>query len=284
MPRLSLLFSILFLLALIGSALDPLYAQNKDYHSFTDKKSQTIEAALVTVSIDKSKVTIERKKDGGKFEIPILTLSLNDQQYIKNWLITHPIESSYNIEFSLSKHNTSSERIKRLAGERAITQKFIYELEFKNLSREVLKGATLEYYVITVHGLYVYPDSETGEPIWIANVLPPKRDRKKNLTKFKQPISIKHSKQKLDDLAYNFAATIKSEELQLREIILDGGDVFAADKIGGLIARLTDASGQEIGIFRSNDTAVQSMPWERISKLPPGDPSGVATAPPIPAP
>lgn len=279
MPRPFILFLLLFLPTLFGSALDSLYAQGKDYHSFTDKKSQTIEAALVAVSMDKSKVTIERKKDGGKFDISILTLSLNDQQYIKNWLITHPIESAYNIEFSLSKHNTSSERIKRLRGERAITQKFVYEMEFKNLSREILKGATLEYYVITVHGIYVYPDSETGEPIWIGNVPPPKRDRKKNPTKFKQPISVKHGQHKLDDLAFNFTASVESEELQLRELILDGGDVFAADKIGGLIARLTDASGQEIGIFRSPDIAVQNMPWERISQLPPGDPTGVASAP-----
>ncbi len=277
MIRCSICYSIALFFILSGG-FDSLRAEDGEYHSFADKKAQSIEAVMISVSLDKSKAIIQRKKDGEKFEISILSLSLNDQQYIKDWLKVHPIESSYNIEFDLSKHNTSIDRIRRTNGERGNTQKFVCEMEFKNLSRDTLKGVTLEYYVITVHAIHVYSDAETGDPVWMVNVIPKKRARKKQLTKFKYPISIKHGTEKMEDLAYNFAIKVETEELQLRELVIDGGEIFAEDKIGGLIVRLTDAAGQEIGIYRSADPAIQDMPWERITQLPPGNPAGLPAA------
>jgi len=86
--------SILALMLTRGPGFDA-NAQEKAYHVFTSKKGQAIEATPMLVTPDKTKLGI-RRKDGREFEIPILTLSLDDQQFIKEWLKKNPVKMDFN--------------------------------------------------------------------------------------------------------------------------------------------------------------------------------------------
>ncbi|MCF6312672.1 MAG: hypothetical protein L3J39_09505 [Verrucomicrobiales bacterium] len=260
-----------------------LTAQEKDYHLFTDKKAQSIEAALVSVSRDLSTAHIQRN-DGKKFDLPILNLSLDDQMFIKDWLQANPIKSNYSVAAKFVKKNISSDKHKVSSARRLLSKKIAFEIELENKGKDELSGATLEYYLLVAHAIHAYPepDPETGNPIWTVNDSPQgNRIKKRKLLKFKNPVSYVHDKVNVEKLAFNFSTTLTSKEVELREIILDGGKTLAADKVAGIIARLTDAAGQEIAIFRSAETPIQSIPWQRITQMPPGDPSGVRTTTPV---
>lgn len=274
---------LITLAAMLGLPIcSGLTAQEKTYHHFTDKKTQSIEAALLSVSRDLRTAHIQRK-DGKKFELPILSLSLDDQMFIKDWLKANPIKSSYSVDAKFVKKTISSDKHKVLNGNRLIAKKLAFEIKLENKGKDELSGATLEYYLLIEHAIYAYPDPdpETGSPVWVVNGPPQgKRKKKGTLLKFRMPVSYVHDKIEIEKLAFNFSSTLTSKEIELREIILDGGATMAADKVAGIIARLTDATGQEIAIFRSVEAPIQSIPWQRITQMPPGDPSGMRTSPP----
>ena len=88
---LALIFS-----AQVGSVVS---AQEVNYHAFTDKKGQAIEASLLSISPDMQTAKI-RRRDNREFDLTIVTLSLDDQQYIKTWLAENPIQTKFNLDVS----------------------------------------------------------------------------------------------------------------------------------------------------------------------------------------
>ena len=70
------------------------------------------------------------------------------------------------------------------------------------------------------------------------------------------------------------STTLQTKELQLRAINLDGGGLYGADKIIGVIVRLSDAFGKEIGTYRSNDIPIKDISWQQVTQMPQGNPSG----------
>ncbi len=264
-----------------------LAAQEKEYHLFTDKKAQTIEANLLSISQDKSKATIQRK-DGKKFELPILSLSLDDQLFIKNWLIINPLQSNYNLEINFIKHQESTERIEVLNYEfKWITDPTSFEITIKNLSRIQLAGASLEYYVIVEQAVYTNPlpiaDQKTYEvkEWWYSHepTTPVKRRKGKKLTAQK-PLWLIHGETKLEDLAYNHTEKIKTQSFPVREISQSTSTTPPRDSILGSIIKITDKDGNLISLHRSSDNKILKQSWESISKMPPGDRSGVPQADP----
>ena len=83
-----------------------LFAQDApDLHEFTDKKGTKILATLLRVSEDRRMMSI-RREDGQEFESEINVLSLDDQQYIKDWMKTaspSAMMTDYRLELELSK-------------------------------------------------------------------------------------------------------------------------------------------------------------------------------------
>ncbi len=60
-----------------------------EYHLFTDKKDQQIDARILSISDEMTEIRIERR-DGQVFEIAATVLSLDDQQFIRDWLYPKP--------------------------------------------------------------------------------------------------------------------------------------------------------------------------------------------------
>ncbi|MEM9281954.1 MAG: hypothetical protein AAGA96_09020 [Verrucomicrobiota bacterium] len=56
-----------------------------EFHAFKDKRDQQIDARILSISEDRRQLTIERR-DGNVFRIAPTVLSLDDQQFIKDWL------------------------------------------------------------------------------------------------------------------------------------------------------------------------------------------------------
>ncbi len=252
-------------------------AQEGDYHSFTDKKGQSIEAALVSVGPKREKVKIQRR-DGRHFEIEILTLSLDDQRYIKDWLKNSPASSNYKLEIAVTSHQENTERVDVPNHNlKWVTDHVAMEIKILNLSRADLKDAVMEYYVLIEQGVRSQPHDETTakqygvEEWWYSNESPEnsRRERKKH----QKPVLVKHGKTELKDLAFNYSAATRTETIPLRAI---EGDASARgkDSVLGVIVKVSDADGRKISLYRSTDHELLKADWDKIAAMPPGNPLG----------
>ena len=258
------------------------------FHSFTDKQGRKTEAQLVSIAPDMKKMRI-KKKGGDEFEVEIVTLSLDDQQYLKDWVKKNPVKSDFNLEVNFSKHLEGTKRYRvPNYDQKWVTDNTRFKIEIKNLSTDAkLTGASLEYYIVTEHGVYVSPTpgAAYGDEWWYPNnpddgSRGPKVRRKlpRNQSP-RNPLSLKHAKAKIEDLAYNFAVNIETDTIPLREIIGGGNKSFSKDAILGVIVRITDNKGNEISVHRSSENKFLKRSWDEISRMPPGDPSGMPRQP-----
>ncbi len=69
-------------LAGLVRAADP---EPSDFREFTDKRGQQIEARVLSLSEDRQTLAMERR-DGKTFELTVTLLSLDDQQFLRQWL------------------------------------------------------------------------------------------------------------------------------------------------------------------------------------------------------
>ena len=176
---------ILLLLSLYFS--NTLIAQDT-FHIFTNKEGKEIEAQLVSITPDLKRANIKIK---GRNEVPveIITLSLDDQQYLKNWLKNNPVKMDFDLDFAFSK-NVVDEKKVELANYnlKFISEETNFEIEIKNRTRAKLAGATLEYYIITEHEVSSYPNNnqQANVDVWFFPIeyynrkREGDRDRKKN--------------------------------------------------------------------------------------------------------
>jgi len=268
--------SILLIFPLyFGNAL---FAQNT-FHVFTDKKGKAIEATPLLVTPDKTKLGIQRK-DGRKFEIPILTLSLDDQQFIKEWLKDNPIKMDFNLEITFTKHIEDTDKVSRPQyNVKFITEETNFKIEVKNRSRLRLTGATLEYYVITEHSVgkgRLSSNNQEGADWWFYpfNSFSSNRgDGQRG--EVEKPISLANGKAQIEDLPFNFTAEIITDTIPVREIYYTESRDKLKDTILGVIVRITDENGNELGVESSPGAhKLIKQGWEKVSHMPPGDPSG----------
>lgn len=259
-----------------------LFAQEVDYHAFNDKKGQAIEAALLSVSQDMKTAKI-RRKDKREFDLPIVNLSLDDQQYIKDWLKENPIKKDYNLDVSFVKHQEDSIRVDVPNYDlRWVTDPINYEIIIKNRSRADLIGASIEYFIIVEQGVRAnVMDQEAQRDYgikewWYSNGPSIDSSPSKKIKKMKQdkPLWLISGKAKIKDLPTNYTMEVTSETFPLREISQSEGR-NPKDVIVGVISRVVDKDGNEISVHRStenNDIMKQS--WADISLMPPGNRSG----------
>jgi hypothetical protein len=258
-------------------------AQESVYHTFTDKKGQALNAALLSITPDHSKAKIQLK-DGRGFELSILTLSLDDQQFVKDWLKTTSIHPDFNLEITVTRHQDNSERISVPGYQmKWLTDNTAMEIKVRNLSRADLKGATVEYYVVIEQGVHAFPRPEPefkkkhGVGAWWypneAGEFPGGRNTNNGKAPSEKPLWLVHGTAKLKDLAYNYEATLKTDIFPLREIDFETRD-NPNDTILGVIVRISGADGKEISVYRSTDNKVLKKSWDEIAAMPPGNSTG----------
>jgi len=252
------------------------------FHTFTDKKGQAIEAIPLFVTPDKTKLGI-RRKDGREFEMPILALNLDDQQFLKNWLTKNSVTMDYKIDITFEK---SFERTKYVPGPKGrydlkfITEKTKFDIRVKNMTRATLSGATLEYYIITEHSIFsrAYEDPDEKEPTewfypfdyWA------RKEGKIPIVPVEKLISLNYKKIPVKDLTYSYSADISTDTIPIREITKSiTRESTNKDTLFGLIIRVTDKEGNELALLRSSDHEFLKKNWDEYSKMPPVDSSGI---------
>ena len=272
----ALVLSILLLLSLYFSKA--LIAQDT-FHTFTNKEGKEIEAQLVSITPDLKRANIKIK---GRNEVPveIVTLSLDDQQYLKNWLKKNPIKQTYNLDFTFTKNIAEIEKVPVPNYDlKFVTEKTNFKIEIKNRTRVNLTGATLEYYIITEHSVgWGIPSNPLAEGMnwwmWPYDYFAGmgKAKRKKRPEK---PITLRNGKTQIEDLPYNNSAVIMTDPVPVREIINARNRAKNKDTILGVIVRITDENGSELIVQRSSEHEFLKRSWDEISNLPPGNPTGL---------
>lgn len=249
------MFRLPFMTALLGFAF-LLAAPAQEYHQFTSKDGKQISAMLLDVSPDNRQVKI-RREDGLEFQYEIVGLSLDDQQHIKDWLKTRVIEvkTDYRLEVDVDYNATNTER-HRLNSYYTYEQRFgNYDIAIRNLSRETLPAATLEYVVVWRERLSVYESAESG---WTYS---------SSYSSTEDPkVKISGSKE-LGEMVYNRDVEIFTNEVEINRYIYDG-KVSREDELVGVKIRVKDVYGNILVEEESAGTDIEKLSWDEANAIP----------------
>ena len=223
--------------------------QQADFRSFTNKDGQAVEAKVVSVSKDRRTLKGELR-NGVEFEMAINLLSLDDQQYLQQWIKDNPNASAtqFLLDVTFTKKEETTER-KRDDYYRFTVKSVTYHIAVRNKTREALQGGLVEYAVIHEDGLDI-ARSDAGIPVTYVEELNPERE-------------IISGNEKLpDSLAFNFVHEFVTKPVSTDTVEVDFGGNHDGDEVLGVLARISDRSGRVIGIYRSSETKMRDITWE----------------------
>ncbi|MDF1657696.1 MAG: hypothetical protein P1U58_08785 [Verrucomicrobiales bacterium] len=246
-------------ICLLFSAVLSLGAQDlRPMHAFTDKSGKQILATLLSVSADRRTMKI-RREDNQEFELVINVLSLDDQQFIKEQLETVPVEKKeFRLEMDVSRKSTNSDS-HAYNESYTLEQEFLtYVVKVKNLSRESLEGASVEWAVAIDDQIKI--SQKEGE--WTY-------DRRGSGEEYPVPFD---GYVELSSLPFNQEATVTTGEIEINEM-LNGNDVYLEDQVIGVIARVVSREGAVLAESRLGAADFDEMSWDEV----------IAIAPPQPA-
>ena len=230
-----------------------------EMHEFTAKTGKKVIAELLAVSDDKKMMKI-RRDDGLEFESEIVGLSLDDQQYVKEWLKNPPAEletpstaaADYRLELSLARKASGTDRHRM--GSYTLEQKsYHYEVSVRNISRDDLKGARMEYAAVWKNAVDVYKNSlgewdyssrSSSNPAELAKIV---------------------GEAEIEDLAFNRDAELVTDPYELNRMMYSS-EVYREDEFVGIIVRIVTADGTLIEEKRMGAPRIESIDWEKISK------------------
>ncbi|MCB1063226.1 MAG: hypothetical protein KDN20_09930 [Verrucomicrobiae bacterium] len=243
-----------------------------ELRAFTDKQGRKLEAQVISVSTDRRMMKIAQP-DGREFELEILKLSLDDQQYLKDWIATRSTQIDYRLEVAIEKTSAKSSDRHRDDFYRMTTEFPGFEIKVKNISRETLKAPVIEYFLLKKEVVRIYQDSDTQD--WDFS----KRSVGREMT---EQI---HDVLKLEDLVYNREQIATTQPLEIDRVLGDGNEVYGEDEVLGLILQVRDEFGNVVGVFRSLDSGVKNVDWESLaSAVPAGNTTGSIATPSTNAP
>lgn len=227
-----------------------------ELRAFTDKQGRKLEAQVISVSPDRRMMKIAQP-DGREFELEILKLSLDDQQYLKDWIATRSTQVDYRLEVAIEKTSAKSSERHRDDFYRMTTEFPGFQVTVKNISRETLKAPVIEYYILKREAVRIYQDPDTQE--WDFS----KRSVGREVTEEV------HDVLNLEDLLYNREQIATTKPLEIDRVLGDGNDVYGEDEVLGLILQVRDEFGNVVGVFRSLDSGVKNVEWESLGSAVP---------------
>lgn len=247
---------------------DLLRAQESgDFHEFTGKSGQKLVAKVVGVSEDRRQMRIVRQ-DGQSFDTDIVIFSLDDQQYVKDWMKSGAATasaaamtggaSSYRLEVSLTRlpGKTDKHRDQVYTMEEKET---LFRISVRNLSRETLEGAKVEYAMVWKDSVVIYYDEDDEE--WEFSA--------RDLDSPVPPVK-KLGEAALEALRFNGDGTLETDAIRIDEVFYDGNELYGKDDLLGLKVRVVGADGTLLHEADSGGAAIAALSWEEILAL--GDP------------
>lgn len=243
-------------------------AQSQTPYKFTDKTGKALEATLLGISPDRRTMKI-RRVDGQEFELVITLLCLEDQQYLQNWLASQnapagapapsalagntPVaqgSQAYRVELTLDRKVSSAKKFKIFSNYDLERRENISTATVRNLTREPLLGASIEWIVVWRN--HVDPE-EDGVGGWTYDQL----DNSPEAVSGKAP---------LETLAFNRDVIVPIDSIET-DTYDYGGDITYEDAWLGTIARVFAADGTKLVEVRSGSAEFTSMTWEEAMGL-----------------
>lgn len=232
-------------------------AQEDEFRAFTDKQGRNVTAKVVSVSSDQTIMTIA-DQSGNTYDLVIVKLCLDDQQYLKDWIAAQPVSSKYRLDVEIEKIRADSKERHKASYFRAETEHSAYRIRVSNLSRDTLTKAKLEYVIVKRERVKVYRTS------------PPERrltfDRVYDAD---QGPDIKWNEHDIEDLPFNRDQEFITDSIAVDQVFEESSKPSAEDLLLGLIVRIRDESDKVIGDFYSADPGISGEKWE--SFVPEGD-------------
>lgn len=251
------------LVLLTGSAVR---AQGEaELREFTDKRGQKVSAKLVGISDDRRVMSILRE-DGKSFEAVINQLSLDDQQYVKDWLKSRALPESGGTVPSLPASSlrvdvvitrSSGETRKHRNDDYAMEEKDnLYRITVKNLSRDIISSARVEYAVVWRNAVTIYEDKDDAEWDFTSHTEDGVSPRVKIL-----------GNAVVENLRFNDEFAFETTPVSVDRVFYDGNELYREDELLGLKVRVVSAGGAVILDTHSGGAEVGSMTWEEVTAL-----------------
>lgn len=89
-------FRMFLLLLFVGPVVAEVEREPSEFRLFHDKQKKGLEARIVSITDDHRNIRLE-KKDGASYEFAVTVLSLDDQQFIRDWLDPAPLQGTLRI-------------------------------------------------------------------------------------------------------------------------------------------------------------------------------------------
>jgi len=236
------LFSLLVILVTTSGR-----AQEAAVHEFTDKKGQMIRASLLDVSEDGRTMKI-RREDGAEFESVINVLSLDDQQFIKTWLKNRPENVDFRLEIAIDRKPVDTERDTN-GSLQLETKSSQYEITVRNLSRETVESARLEYVIVWEDGVSIYKTDE-GVTTYTTHG-----------DETSSPMVRIEGGQRLEPLAFNRETIVTSASFDIERVSYSEAEILYEDEPIGLVVRILTSSGIVLAEEKEGDVRISNLSW-----------------------
>jgi hypothetical protein len=233
--------------------------ESPEFHQFTDKKGQSVTAALLGVSPDRQQMKI-RREDGQEFETVINLLSLDDQQYVKDWMKKTPMsvttQAEFRLEVALTRQTGSVEKQTEeslLLESRPST----FRMVIRNLSRVSLEGARLEYALVWEDRTTIF---QTEAKRWTYT---------SRSTEDGASHRVKESGRiDLEPLRFNGEIILETPAVSMEQVFIGDNNPHREDEMLGVRVRIIGADGTVIHETHSGGAVIAALEWDEILALP----------------
>lgn len=144
-----------------------------------------------------------------------------------------------------------------------------FRIVVKNLSRDTLTGARIEYALVWRDGVALFFDEESGK--W-------------NYTHRSNEARIETVKLRgasdLPDLRFNLETAVETVAAPLERVRYDRNQILGEDRLLGLKLRILDRNGAILHESESGGSEIEAMTWEVVEGLVDSEASRVGRRPP----
>ena len=186
-----------------------------------------------------------QKADGTTFSVAINLLTLDDQQFVKDWILLQPEKSDFELDVKIAKEFGGLKR-ETYSSTDLETRDLNYNITVTNKSRETMETPIVEYAVVYDDRVRIYQSD--GDWTYTTPSLSESRG-----------ISGKVS---LADLVYNRDQQLKTEPVKIEKVMGDGNVTYGEDDPLGVLVKVSTASGVMVGLYRSGESGVSRFTWE----------------------
>jgi len=248
-----------FLLSFAALVSGTAAQESSSFHQFTDKKGQKVSAMLLGVSSDRQQMKI-RREDGQEFETVINLLSLDDQQYIKDWMKNAPqsaaMKTDIRLNVAVTRQTASVE--KRTEGSIVLEARpTTFRILIRNLSRDTLEGARLEYTLVWEDRTTIF---QTEEKTWTYTA---NSDEPTSSNKVKKAGEVE-----IESLRFNGETNFETTPVNMEQVFLSDNKPFREDVMIGVKVRILTKDGAVVHEADSGGAVIAAMKWDEVLALP----------------